>query len=46
MGPQKAIRFAACAGAMNLGDLTTTGGIRPWEEVFEMEKRFPYRGLR
>jgi hypothetical protein len=28
---------------MNLSDLTTTGGIRPWEEVFEMEKKFPYR---
>jgi len=41
--PQKALRFAACAGAMNLSDLTTTGGIRPWTEVFKMEERFPYR---
>jgi sugar/nucleoside kinase (ribokinase family) len=39
----KALRFAACAGGMNLSDLTTTGGIRPWREVFEMEERFPYR---
>ena len=40
---EKTLRFAVCAGAMNLSDLTTTGGIRPWEEVFEMEQRFPYR---
>jgi sugar/nucleoside kinase (ribokinase family) len=39
----KTLRFAVCAGAMNLSDLTTTGGIRPWKEVFEMEHRFPYR---
>jgi sugar/nucleoside kinase (ribokinase family) len=45
-GYERAIRFAACAGAMNLGDLTTTGGIGPWEKVFEMEKSFPYRRLR
>lgn len=45
-GHERAIRFAACAGAMNLGDLTTTGGIGPWEKVFEMEKSFPYRRLR
>ena len=42
---EKTLRFAVCAGAMNLSDLTTTGGIRPWEEVFEMEQRFPYRSL-
>jgi hypothetical protein len=30
---------------MNLSDLTTTGGIRPWQEVFEMEEKFPYRRL-
>jgi sugar/nucleoside kinase (ribokinase family) len=42
---EKTLRFAICAGAMNLSDLTTTGGIRPWEEVFEMEQRFPYRSL-
>jgi sugar/nucleoside kinase (ribokinase family) len=41
----KALRFAACAGAMNLSDLTTTGGIRPSAEVFEMEGKFPYRRL-
>jgi sugar/nucleoside kinase (ribokinase family) len=40
---EKTLRFAVCAGAMNLSDLTTTGGIRPWEEVFDMEKKFPYR---
>jgi sugar/nucleoside kinase (ribokinase family) len=40
---QMTLRFAVCAGGMNLNDLTTTGGIRPWEEVFEMESRFPYR---
>jgi len=42
---EKALRFATCAGAMNLGDLTTTGGIRTSGEVFEMERRFPYRRL-
>jgi sugar/nucleoside kinase (ribokinase family) len=43
--PERALRFATCAGAMNLSDLTTTGGIRSWEKVFEMEKKFPYRRL-
>jgi hypothetical protein len=28
---------------MNLSDLTTTGGIRTWGEILEMEKKFPYR---
>jgi sugar/nucleoside kinase (ribokinase family) len=40
---EKILRFAMCAGAMNLSDLTTTGGIKPWEEVLGMEQRFPYR---
>ncbi len=40
---EKALRFAVCAGAMNLSDLTTTGGIRSWQEVLGMEQRFPYR---
>jgi sugar/nucleoside kinase (ribokinase family) len=40
---EKTLRFAVCAGAMNLSDLTTTGGIRPWQEVFGMEDKFPYR---
>jgi sugar/nucleoside kinase (ribokinase family) len=39
----KALRFATCAGGMNLNDLTTTGGSRSWQEVFQMEERFPYR---
>jgi sugar/nucleoside kinase (ribokinase family) len=39
----RTLRFAVCAGAMNLSDLTTTGGIKSWEEIFEMEERFPYR---
>lgn len=39
----RTLRFAICAGAMNLSDLTTTGGIKPWKEIFEMEERFPYR---
>jgi len=39
----RTLRFAVCAGAMNLSDLTTTGGINPWKEIFEMEERFPYR---
>ncbi|HXJ92476.1 MAG TPA: carbohydrate kinase family protein [Terriglobia bacterium] len=39
----KTLRFAVCAGGMNLSDVTTTGGIRPWAEIFGMEDRFPYR---
>jgi sugar/nucleoside kinase (ribokinase family) len=39
----KTLRFAVCAGGMNLSDVTTTGGIRAWNEVFGMEGRFPYR---
>jgi sugar/nucleoside kinase (ribokinase family) len=37
------LRFATCAGGMNLSDLTTTGGIKSWQEVLRMEERFPYR---
>lgn len=40
---EETLQFAVCAGAMNLSDLTTTGGIKPWKEVFEMQQRFPYR---
>jgi len=40
---EKTLRFAVCAGGMNLSDLTTTGGIKPWTEIFGMEDRFPYR---
>ena len=40
------VHLAICAGAMNLSDLTTIGGIRPWEEVVEMEKKFPYQRFR
>jgi sugar/nucleoside kinase (ribokinase family) len=39
----KTLRFATCAGGMNLNDLTTTGGSKSWQEVFQMEERFPYR---
>jgi sugar/nucleoside kinase (ribokinase family) len=39
----KTLRFAVCAGGMNLSDLTTTGGIKRWEEVSRMEERFSYR---
>jgi sugar/nucleoside kinase (ribokinase family) len=39
----KTLRLAVCAGGMNLSDLTTTGGLRPWKEIFKMEERFPYR---
>jgi len=37
------LRFATCAGGMNLGDLTTTGAIKSWQEIIRMEERFPYR---
>lgn len=39
----KTLRFATCAGAMNLSDLTTTGGCKPWQEIFQLESRFTYR---
>jgi sugar/nucleoside kinase (ribokinase family) len=41
----RTMRFASCAGAMNLSDLTTTGGSKSWQEILQMEKRFPYRRL-
>jgi hypothetical protein len=28
---------------MNLSDLTTTGGIKSWQEILRMEEKFPYR---
>ena len=40
---EKALRFATCAGGMNLNDLTTTGGIKPWQEVWEIHEKFPFR---
>jgi sugar/nucleoside kinase (ribokinase family) len=39
----KSLRFALCAGGMNLSELTTTGGMKPWEDIFAMENKFPYR---
>jgi sugar/nucleoside kinase (ribokinase family) len=39
----KSLRFAVCAGGMNLSELTTTGGMKRWEEIFAMENKFPYR---
>jgi sugar/nucleoside kinase (ribokinase family) len=39
------MRFATCAGGMNLSDLTTTGGIRSCQEIQQMEEKFPYRKL-
>jgi len=39
----EALRFATCAGAMNLSDLTTVGGIKPCQEVLNMQKMFPFR---
>lgn len=41
----RTLRFATCAGAMNLSDLTTTGGSKSWQEILQMEKRFPYRPI-
>lgn len=40
---EKLLRLATCAGAMNLGSLTTTGGIGSCEEILQMEEKFPYR---
>ena len=42
-GHAQTLRFAACAGGMNLSDLTTTGGIKSWQEIARMEEKFPYR---
>lgn len=39
----KTLRFAICAGGMNLSDLTTTGGLKCWQEVVRMEEKFSYR---
>jgi sugar/nucleoside kinase (ribokinase family) len=39
----KTLRLATCAGGMNLSSLTTTGGIKSWQEILRMEERFPYR---
>ena len=41
----RTLRFATCAGAMNLSDLTTTGGSKSWQEVLQLETRFPYRPI-
>ncbi len=40
---EKTLRFATCAGAMNLSDLTTTGGIKPCEEVWGIQGKYPFR---
>jgi len=40
---EKTLRFAVCSGGMNLSDLTTTGGIKPWKDIFGMEQAFSYR---
>ncbi len=42
---RRTLRFATCAGAMNLSDLTTTGGSKSCQEVLQMETRFPYRPI-
>jgi len=39
------MRFAVCAGAMNLRDLTTTGGMSSWPVVLQMQERFPFREI-
>jgi sugar/nucleoside kinase (ribokinase family) len=39
----KTLLFANCAGGMNLSHLTTTGGIKSWQEILRMEERFRYR---
>ncbi|HXX24779.1 MAG TPA: carbohydrate kinase family protein [Terriglobia bacterium] len=41
--PDKTLRFAACAGGMNLSSLTTTGGIKSSQEILRLEERFHYR---
>lgn len=40
---EEALRLGVCAGAMNLRDLTTTGGIASWKEALALQERFPFR---
>ncbi len=40
---EQTARFAVCAGAMNLSDFTTTGGISHWKEVLRIQEKFPFR---
>ncbi len=42
-GYDQALKFATCAGAMNLSDLTTTGGIKPWKETLQLQEKFSFR---
>ncbi|MBN1999678.1 carbohydrate kinase family protein [candidate division KSB1 bacterium] len=38
---EKSLQFAVCAGAQNLGNVTTTGAITNADGVFELSKKFP-----
>jgi sugar/nucleoside kinase (ribokinase family) len=40
---EKTLRFAVCAGAQNLHDLTTTGAITHWKKIMDLEHQYPYR---
>jgi sugar/nucleoside kinase (ribokinase family) len=37
------MEFASCAGAKNLGDLTSTGGMTGWKEILEMKDTFEFK---
>jgi sugar/nucleoside kinase (ribokinase family) len=40
---EKTLRFATCAGGLNLSHLSTTGGIKSVQETLRMEEQFAYR---
>jgi sugar/nucleoside kinase (ribokinase family) len=37
------LRFAVCAGAQNLQDLTTTGATTRWEKILHLQNQYPFR---
>jgi sugar/nucleoside kinase (ribokinase family) len=38
---EETLRFAVCAGAQNLHDLTSTGAITSWQEIFTLYEKYP-----
>lgn len=42
---QETARFAVCAGAQNLRDLTSTGAITPWRDILALYNAYPKNNL-
>jgi sugar/nucleoside kinase (ribokinase family) len=38
---EETLRFAVCAGAQNLHDLTSTGAITSWQEILTIYEKYP-----